>query len=118
MSTHGPLTPEVFLDELLDALIAITPAGNVLYWNRGAEQVFGYSRADAIGHDLDALIIPVDRIEESHIARQRAITHGYATFESVRRHRTGRAVYVDVSMKVVRAPDQSGEISFIAMSFK
>jgi PAS domain S-box-containing protein len=42
-----------------DAIIAYSPAGTILTWNRGAEAVFGYSAEEAIGHPMSMLAPPV-----------------------------------------------------------
>ena len=41
-----------------DAIIASTPAGIILTWNRGAEAVFGYSAGEAIGKHVSMLVPP------------------------------------------------------------
>jgi len=40
-----------------DAVIAADAAGVILFWNPGAERIFGFTAAEAIGQSLD-LIIP------------------------------------------------------------
>ena len=47
------------LDTALDAIITMDQHGRVTEFNTAAETMFGYSRAQAIGQDLAALIIPV-----------------------------------------------------------
>jgi PAS domain S-box-containing protein len=41
-----------------DAIIASTPAGIIITWNRGAEAIFGYSAAEAIGKHVSMLAAP------------------------------------------------------------
>lgn len=45
--------------EAPDAIIYSDAEGIVRFWNRGAERVFGYAEAEAIGQSLD-LIVPED----------------------------------------------------------
>jgi len=40
-----------------DAIIATDRGGAITFWNPGAERIFGFSSADAVGQSLD-LIIP------------------------------------------------------------
>jgi PAS domain S-box-containing protein len=101
------------LDQFADALIAVSPEGEVLVWSRGAETMFGYSRDEAIGHDLVDLIPPEQRDEESLRIRT-ALEFGSATFEAVRRRKDGSTVYLDVSMRAV--PDAGGEVTHVAIS--
>lgn len=42
----------------LDAFVAIDGDGNVVEWNTRAEEMFGYTRTEAIGNNLGDLIIP------------------------------------------------------------
>jgi len=54
-------------DEVLassaDAYFAARPDGVVIAWNPAAENLFGYSATEAIGHDLAGLIVPAWDIE-------------------------------------------------------
>ena len=40
-----------------DAVIVADPAGLIIYWNKGAQAIFGYSQSDVMGKTLD-LITP------------------------------------------------------------
>jgi PAS domain S-box-containing protein len=42
----------------LDAVVVMDAAGKVVEWNPAAEQVFGYSRDEAVGREVAELIIP------------------------------------------------------------
>ena len=53
------------LDSALDCIITMDGAGRVLEFNPAAERVFGFSRAEAIGQELAALIIP-PRMRDQH----------------------------------------------------
>ncbi|MCK9173231.1 MAG: PAS domain S-box protein [Desulfuromonas sp.] len=52
------------LDQAPDAILLADVAGVIRYWNRGAERLFGFSTAEALGASLD-LIIP-ERLRERH----------------------------------------------------
>ncbi len=45
------------VQDVPDAVMAADARGIIRYWNRGAELIFGYAAAEAIGQSLD-LIIP------------------------------------------------------------
>jgi PAS domain S-box-containing protein len=68
----NPVSPENFstllADAILaarsDAIVAADQEGIVRFWNPGAERLFGYSSAEAIGRSLD-LIIP-ERLRQRH----------------------------------------------------
>lgn len=47
-----------------DAILLCNTAGEICFWNRAAERVFGYAESEAIGQSLD-IIIP-ERLRERH----------------------------------------------------
>jgi PAS domain S-box-containing protein len=51
----------------LDCVVSIDSAGHVIEFNPAAEKTFGYKRADVLGQDVSALIIP-PRMREAHCA--------------------------------------------------
>ncbi len=64
MSVDGVIMPfdqEAFFRKLAieapDAIIYADAVGLIQFWNKGAERLFGFTAAEAIGHSLD-LIIP------------------------------------------------------------
>jgi len=52
------------LSSASDAIVAADREGNIFFWNPGAERIFGFSRADAVGAPLD-IIIP-ERLQKRH----------------------------------------------------
>jgi len=54
------------LAEMADALIVADAAGAIRFWNAGAERLFGFTRAEALGQSLD-IIIP-ERLRARHWA--------------------------------------------------
>jgi PAS domain S-box-containing protein len=55
---------EAVLSTNSDAIIAADEEGIIFFWNPGAERIFGYTTADALGRSLD-IIIP-DRLRQRH----------------------------------------------------
>jgi PAS domain S-box-containing protein len=104
------------VQESPDALIALSTAGKVLFWNRGAFMVFGYSTSEALGHTLEELIIPPDRLEEARRAMKQTLEGKPVIVETVCRRKDGSRVDVEVSMRVVR--DEDGGIRFIVANKK
>jgi PAS domain S-box-containing protein len=47
---------ESLLDSLNDGIVALDRKNNIIEWNKGAEAIFGYSRGEALGKNLDYLI--------------------------------------------------------------
>lgn len=93
------------LTETPDAVVAISPHGEVLHWNPAAETIFGFTSAEALGRSLSELIVPADRGEEAQQIQAEAIQHGLAVYESVRRRKDGSLVHVSISTKAIRDAD-------------
>ena len=55
---------EAILSANSDAIIAADKEGVIVFWNPGAERIFGYASTDAIGRSLD-IIIPA-RLRKRH----------------------------------------------------
>ncbi len=51
-------------EEASDAILFADREGVIRFWNHGAETIFGYSAAEAIGQTLD-LIIP-EKLQHRH----------------------------------------------------
>ena len=67
------------LESAFDALIGMDHEGRVIEFNRTAERMFGYDRADALGAPLAELIIP-PRLRERH---KRGVARYVATGEGL-----------------------------------
>jgi two-component system, chemotaxis family, CheB/CheR fusion protein len=91
-----------------DAIVSKTLEGVISSWNRGAERVFGFSAAEAIGQHI-TLIIPAERWPEEHEVLSR-IRSGQRVehFETVRRRKTGEFITVSLTVSPIR--DASGRI--------
>jgi two-component system cell cycle sensor histidine kinase/response regulator CckA len=83
-----------------DAIVSESLRGEILSWNAGAERLFGYSAAEAIGMPMSALT-PADRLAEGATILD-GIRHGRATrLETVRLHRDGSPVDVSITVSPV-----------------
>jgi PAS domain S-box-containing protein len=96
------------VDSSDDAIVSKTLDGIITSWNRGAERLFGYTAAEAVGQPI-FLIIPEDRISEEHevlarLRRGERIDH----FETVRRAKNGRQVYISLTVSPIR--DSHGNV--------
>jgi PAS domain S-box-containing protein len=110
-----PSFAELLLDEAPDALLALTTDGRILWWNRGAQAVFGYTADETVGRFLEDLVIPEDRRVQARAELERVASAHTVLVESIRRRKDGVLVNIDVSMRLVEAP-RLGQ--FIAVSMK
>jgi len=94
-----------FTDGLLnnspDALVAVSPQAKVIYWNKSAETIFGFSSDEAIGKSLNELIVPAERTDEEDRLFQSALKSDLVSYESERHRKDGTLVYVSISSKLV-----------------
>ena len=91
-----------------DAIISKNLDGVIMSWNSGAERLFGYTAAEAIGQPV-TMLIPPERIDEepgilARIRRGERIEH----YDTVRRRKDGSAI--DISLTVSPIKDSDGTI--------
>src|SRR5258708_31721877 len=107
---------EILVEASPDALLAMSPEGKILFWNRGAEAIFGYTREEAVDRSIFDLIIPPDRFHEAQASLLEAMETGSALYESVRWRKDRSRIYVAVSERVLK--DAAGNVEFIVVSKK
>jgi PAS domain S-box-containing protein len=91
-----------------DAIISKDLQGTINGWNHGAEKVFGYSAAEALGKPM-LMLFPPQRVNEeddflARIGRGESVEH----FETVRVRKDGR--HIDVSVTISPIKDSTGTI--------
>ncbi len=91
-----------------DGIVSKTLQGIITSWNSGAERIFGYTAAEAIGSHI-SMLFPPDRLPEekhflSEIGQGRRIEH----FETIRVRKNGEQIPVSVTLSPLR--DSSGTI--------
>ena len=92
-----------------DAIIGKTLDGVVTSWNKGAQDLLGYSAEEALGQPLVTLIVPPELASEeveilARIARGETITN----FDTLRRCQNGRSLHVSVNVSPIR--NESGRV--------
>ena len=98
------------LDAAPDAMIIVDEAGTVCFANRQVSSLFGYSRDQVIGMDIEQLM--PERFRRRHVAhrqeyeqalRSRAMGEGLALFG---RRVDGSEFPVEISLSPIRTPEQ------------
>jgi diguanylate cyclase (GGDEF)-like protein/PAS domain S-box-containing protein len=91
-----------------DAIVTKSADGTITSWNRGAEQLYGYSAQEAIGQAI-TLIEPEHRAGEQQKITQTVFSGASVdNFETERVRKDGRVV--DVSLTVSPVADANGRI--------
>ena len=91
-----------------DAIIGKTLDGVITSWNRGAEAVFGFTAAEAVGKPMQMFIPPNRASEEPDILLRIGRGESVEHFETVRIRKDGKAIDVSVTISPIR--DGSGAI--------
>src|SRR6056297_4047500 len=80
MSIESSYGRELF-NSLPDAIVVLDNHGNIIDVNKSIEAVFGYSRFEAIGHDIDKLVVPPEQLKTARklfnrvVNQERVETH-------------------------------------------
>ena len=85
-----------------DAIISKALDGTIMSWNAGAERIFGYTAAEAIGRSI-RMIVPADRQDEEtavldRLRRGERVDH----FETIRQRKDGGQLPVSLTVSPVR----------------
>ncbi|MGH6926436.1 MAG: PAS domain S-box protein [Propylenella sp.] len=91
-----------------DAIASKDLNGVITSWNAGAERLFGYSAAEAIGQPVMMLIPPDRRDEEARILERIRRGERVERYETVRERRDGSRV--DVALTVSPIRDAGGKV--------
>ncbi|MEA2468365.1 MAG: hypothetical protein QOJ57_2491, partial [Thermoleophilaceae bacterium] len=91
-----------------DAILSKDRNGVLTAWNPGAEQLYGYSAAEAIGKPLTSLIVPPEGFEEVAAFTKAAMSGESAAIETQRRRKDGALIHV--SLRAFPIHNLAGEI--------
>jgi PAS domain S-box-containing protein len=96
------------LDEANDAISVRDPAGNVVFWNRGAERLYGWTRAEAVSGTLAPTLDAISFLG-LHEANQAISTCGEWSGEIRHVRHDGQEVIVASRWARLRGPDEQPE---------
>lgn len=91
-----------------DAIITKDRHGRITSWNRGAEQLYGYTAEEAIGRPISLLVPPGGEEAQAEMTRQVFAGEAIEQLETTRLRRDGTDVAVSLSVSPVR--DERGQI--------
>lgn len=92
---------KAIIDSNDEAIIGKRLDGIIESWNPGAEKMFGYTAAEAIGNSMQIIIPPELQSEEPEILAR--IAHGKPVehFETMRRRKDGRLIHIAASVSPI-----------------
>ncbi|MBV9215459.1 MAG: PAS domain S-box protein [Acidobacteria bacterium] len=91
-----------------DAIVSKDLNGIIQSWNAGAQDLFGYTAAEAVGQSILLIIPPERHPEETEILSRIRGGESVNHYETVRRHKDGRPI--DISLTVSPVVDSTGTI--------
>ena len=86
-----------------DAVVGTDLKGEINYWNRAAERLFGYAAPEAIGRSVRLLIPAARQGEENYVATRVEQGETIDRFETLARRKDGTVVPVSMTISAVRA---------------
>ncbi|HAR35919.1 MAG TPA: hypothetical protein DCR87_03240, partial [Acidobacteria bacterium] len=91
---------QTLIDSISDAVVAVDSRGQVIIWNPGAEEMFGYRRKEAIGQQIDELIGGPEEKAAKQITRN-ILNRRVSNFIATRYRKDGKPVSVSISASPV-----------------
>ena len=95
-----------------DAIFTRSPDGIIQSWNAGAECLYGYTAAEAIGQPISRLVPPDRKHERADNWRRLSQGQPVPPYETVRITKDGRRINVSVSLSPLR--DRAGNVTGVA----
>ncbi|MBI3129169.1 MAG: GAF domain-containing protein [Candidatus Tectomicrobia bacterium] len=99
------------------AVIIVNPGREIIVWNEGARDLYGYTREEALGRRLEELLIPPERREawlnrylNEHVRDLRA--GKTVQYNGTPLHKNGREIHVSVTFSPIR----HGEAGIMAVT--
>jgi PAS domain S-box-containing protein len=95
----------MLLDSVHESVLGTDLRNNVTFWNKGAERLFGYSAAEAIGRPVTDLILPPHEaiVREDKTEALRA--HGTWNTQTIRHRKDGSRLWTDLTVSIVNNVD-------------
>jgi PAS domain S-box-containing protein len=91
-----------------EAIVSKDLDGIIATWNRGAENLFGYTAGQVVGKSVTLLTPPGHHDEEPEILDRIKRGESIAAYETVRQHKDG--TLIDISLKASPIKMASGEV--------
>jgi PAS domain S-box-containing protein len=91
-----------------DAIASGTMDGIIVSWNKGAQKIYGYTEAEAVGKPITMLVPPELADEESKILETLKAGGRIEHFETVRVTKVGKRINVSLTISPIK--DSNGRI--------
>ena len=95
------------VSDTADPIIAVDLDGNILLWNSGAENLYGYSAAEMLGRSIDLIVSVEEGAKRARNVEHLLCGEGSFTYESEHLHRDGTPVPVSITVSTIN--NEKGE---------
>ena len=95
------------LDQIHESVITMDVAGFITGWNKSAEQLFGYSAAEAVGRHILFLYADPDADDDGDNFHNAFLENGSREIEVRRRRKSGEIFWASLQLSLMR--DEDGE---------
>ncbi|MBE9155856.1 response regulator [Nodosilinea sp. LEGE 06152] len=99
------------LDIATDAILVRDVQNQILFWSKGAERLYGWTSAEALGQKTTDLLYALDDLERVHPAQQQLMLENEWQGELNQITKTGQKIIVESRWSLVR--DDDGQPQFI-----
>ncbi|GEM_PF-2745781 len=104
------------LSSVHDAIIATDEELSIIYWNKMAERMFGWTVEEVIGKHAGEVLRPTVKGSTPEEVAARAMRDGFFDGEATCRHKDGHEICVDVHANVVK--DEDGRVREFVSSLR
>lgn len=98
-----------------DAIISLDLDGQISTWNRGAEEIYGYSAGEIIGHPVTLIVSPDRQHLIPHLIARLKQGERIEPFETAQISKSGRPINVSVRVSTLR-DSKGGAVGFSAIA--
>ena len=106
------------LNQVHDAIATIDPKGYIVTWNQSAEELYGYTAAEAIGRQIDKLVVPEDSQAEMSAMMEKVLRHGEQIGKLRMTKKCKGKANIHVTVSIVPLIDAAGKITGAAATSK
>src|SRR5579862_1774186 len=99
-----------------DSIVGTTLDGTIVSWNHGAERLFGYSSAEAIGRHINILFPADRRLDSMHSIERIKHDEKIERFESVRARKDGIPLNVSIILSPIK--DRHGKLLGVSAIYR
>ncbi|PSN13381.1 hybrid sensor histidine kinase/response regulator [filamentous cyanobacterium CCT1] len=101
------------LDIATDAILVRDVQNQILFWNKGAERLYGWTSAEALGQKTTDLLFTPDDLERFQTAQQQLMVENEWQGELNQVTKTGQKIIVESRWSLVRDDDEQPQFILI-----